>query len=356
MLPRSEYYKFRKSFQENVMKESDFERPTDALYRTVPQPFTVDLPVLGIPVHFGTNAADVLATIKDAFGIWEGLNAASVATDPQLTVRILVHDRSEPVAGSQADFVYRLPDDDRTIIHAPGSVAIADPARRDAVAYVSPALVSDTAHFRHGLIEALTWTLLTRFDRQPLHAAALMRGRSALLLYGASGAGKSTLVYAAARQGFQVMTDDVVYIQMNGGLRVWGAPGFLHLAPDVMHYFPELTASPPARHPNGKWKVGVDLRSLKSTEPSVAADCGICIIGKRRDSAAITRLTPADVVSSIDMRSESGFDFFAESIVPALHALAQRGGWLLNPGSDPDEAVLLLDGLLDELGAPRVPA
>jgi hypothetical protein len=345
-----------KNFQESMMNEPDFEPPADALYRSTPQPFALDLPVLGMPVRFSTNSAAVLAAVQAAFGVWAGLNPDVIAAEPKLTVRILVHERSEPGAGHQADFVYRLPDDERTIIHAPGSVAVADPARRDAIAYVSPALVSDAAHFRHGLVEALTWTLLTRFDRQPLHAAALLREDRALLLYGASGAGKSTLVYAAARRGMQVMTDDVVYIQMDGGLRVWGAPGLVHLAPDVLHYFPELSQAPPAQHPNGKWKVAVDLRASNSAQPAVAAECGICIVGERRERAALVRLTPAEVLSRIDMRSESGFDVFADSIRPALHALARRGGWLLHPGSDPHEAVALLDGALDQLGVTRVPA
>jgi len=338
------------------MTEPSFEPPTDSLYRHTPQPFAVVLPVLGIPVHFSTNSADVLAAVDDAFGAWTQLAETAVAPDLELTVRILVHERVEPLAGGHADFVYRLPDDERTIIHAPGSVAVADPARRDAIAYVTPALVADTAHFRHGLVEALTYTLLTRFDRQPLHAAGLIRDGHALLLTGPSGAGKSTLVYAAARRGIRVLTDDAVYLQTRGGLRAWGAPGFVHLAPDVLGFFPELEETPAARHPNGKWKLPVDLHDVSPAQPAVATHCGVCVVGQRRDRAKLLRLTAAEVLASIDMQSESGFDVFADAIRPALHELTRNGGWLLHPGDDPHDAASLLDDVLDQLGATRASA
>lgn len=333
------------------MNEPSFERPTDPLYRHTPQPFRIELPVLGIPVRFASNSADVLAVIESAFGVWTQLDGDSIAEQPPVSVRILVHERAEP-AGTQADFVYRLPDDERTIIHTPGSVAVADPVRRDAVAYISMALLADVAHFRHGLVEALTLTLLTRYDRQPLHAAALIRDESALLLCGPSGAGKSTLLYAAARSGMQPLTDDAVFVQMENGTRIWAAPGAAYLSADVLPHFPELAGLAIDVQANGKQKASVDLRTMGGVPRALAASqCAVCVVGTRADRPALTRLTQQEAVAGMLADTATGFDIFAESIAPALRDLTSGGAWLLRPSHDPAASVPLLNDMLDRLAA-----
>ena len=50
------------------------------------------------------------------------------------------------------------------------------------------------------------------------HAAALVRGQHTLLLPGRSGAGKSTLALALAMQGFELLGEDVVFMDAGSGV------------------------------------------------------------------------------------------------------------------------------------------
>src|SRR4029079_16036214 len=150
----------------------------------------------------------------------------------RIRVRFIVHEGRETGA-VHAPLTYRMPAPGRRIIMTAGSVAVAELDRRDGYGYVTPELVGERAHFRYGMIEALTFMLASDLDRHPLHAAVVVRNGSALLLHGASGTGKSTLAYAAARAGLRSLSEEVVYLQLEPEFRVWGLPGRLHLPGDA---------------------------------------------------------------------------------------------------------------------------
>lgn len=76
--------------------------------------------------------------------------------------------------------------------------------------------------------------LLTPFDRFLLHAGAVSRGDTALLLLGESGSGKSTATYAALRAGWDVLGDDHVVTRRTGdAIEVFGIPKPLAVPADV---------------------------------------------------------------------------------------------------------------------------
>jgi hypothetical protein len=328
------------------MPEPSFERPSNSLYRNAPEPFEVTVPVVGLMVRFTSNARPIMDVVESAFGSWRTLARDLIDAGPPLHVRILMH---EPALreSDESGVVFRLPDGDRTLIHGQGTVGVADPARREAVVYVSPAVAARSAQFRYSVVEAMTWSLITRFDRQPLHAAALYREGRGLLLCGAGGAGKSTLVYAAARAGFKVLSDDVVYLQQVGGLRAWGVPSFINVAPDVVRFFPELDGREPSLRVNGKLRIPIEIANLGALPPApVVQASALCILGERRSRAELVALTPSETLAGIDMAGESGFDVFADSIQPILRDITRAGSWRLHPGDSPLEGVRLLEDIL----------
>ena len=82
--------------------------------------------------------------------------------------------------------------------------------------------------------EAVMRTVLRRQGLVSFHAAALARGRRAVLILGAKGAGKSSLAAALSRSGWSLMADDLArVVQTDGAWRV--AAGFrqIKLNPDV---------------------------------------------------------------------------------------------------------------------------
>ncbi|MBI4519532.1 MAG: hypothetical protein HY701_01740 [Gemmatimonadetes bacterium] len=323
---------------------------SDPLRRSVPLDCVTVIPVLGIPVRFESNAARIVEAAEDAFGSWRVLSRQKDHISAEGVRVVIIVQPGDEGEGPHAPFQYRMPDGQRVLIHTPGSVACSDPLRREAVAYVTSALVADREHFRYSMLEALTLALLSQLDRQPLHAAGLVRGSTALLVWGASGSGKSTLCYAALRAGLAVLADDVVYLQLEPRLRVWGMPGFLHLPPSAAAHFPELAGCTPSLLANGKEKLAVRAAEADAVAPlPVVEHTGICLLERSGAEPALESVAPAEIVRIIASAPESGFDVFADTIGPGLRQLAERGGWRLRVGDSPMGAVALLHTMFDQL-------
>lgn len=323
----------------------------DPLYRDVPLDCRLELPVLGVAVSFETNCREILAVAEEAFGAWRVVaSVPGLAATERVRVRLVLHEGHE--GGERPVPLYvRMPDAERVLIGTPGSLALTDPSRREAVAYVTRELVQDRDHFRYGVLEALTLALVTRLDRQPLHAAALVRDGRGLLLAGPSGSGKSTLAYAAARAGYQVLAEDVVFLQQCPRLRVWGMPGFLHLSPEARAHFPELAGRRPVRLANGKLKIAVDLRASAAAAPlPLLEHARICLLARHRAATpTLARLPPEAVEREIASWGESGFDLFRDTIGAGVRQLACGGGWRLALGPEPRQAVALLQTIFDTI-------
>lgn len=301
------------------------------------------LPVLGIPVTFATNAAAVLEMVEAAFGAWRNLDPASAAGADTVQIRLVVGAGDEG-ADDHAPFRYHMPDEDRVLITSPGSFGITDPVHRSAVARVTSDLLADAEHFRYGFLEALTLALLTHLDRQPLHAAALVRDGTAVLLAGPSGVGKSTLTYAGLHAGLAVLSEDTVHLQLRPRLRIWGFPGHLHLPTAAVRCFPELADLPTVRLANGKEKVAIDLRHRAST--CLHADQAVlCLLQRHAAAPTIESLPATQMLRRMPWLRESGFAVFADTVRPAIEALAGRGAWQLTLSPDPTDALPLLMSL-----------
>jgi hypothetical protein len=357
--------------------------PTDALGRVPELACVVELPVLGIPTRFETNDPALGRLIERTFGRWRATPPASpsavssspdrspaaasgdgasedaqpgepTAAEPAVSepavVRFLVEPGTE--GAGRASIRYRVASGGRVFLTTPGSLGCADPARRETSAWVTRALVDDTQHFRHGVLEGLTIALLSRLDRQPVHAAAVARDGSALLLAGPSGAGKSTLTYACARAGLDVLAEDVVYAQLEPRLRVWGSTPYLHLPAESLAHFPELRATATVRLPNGKEKIVVDLHGDGGRALPFADRVAVCML-RRTDAAEPTlkRLDAAEVERALGARLESGFDLFADTLPPVHRALAGKGGWRLDVTGGPDRCLDLILQVFEDVAA-----
>jgi hypothetical protein len=307
------------------------------------------IPVLGIPTRFESNSPAILRVAEEAFGAWKVLCDGQPLDGPPALVRIDMRPGDEggvarvPTRWTPADGgAWRL--------ETPGSSGLSDPAARVARAAVTEALVADREHFRYGVLEALTLSLLTQYDRQPLHAAALVRGRTVLLLAGPSGMGKSTLVYAAVRAGLQVLAEDMVFLQLRPGLRVWGMPGYLHPDPGAREHFPELADSAPAVRANGKAKLALSLHALGAAAPwPVVERAGVCILERGTEGPSLVSLSAAEVERALTAEMEEGFDRFVDTIGAGIRLLAEHGGWRLTLAGPPDAALPLLAQMFDAL-------
>lgn len=320
----------------------------DPMYLGAVLDHTVRLPVLGVPVDFATNSGSALGSVEASFGPWRALDGASGLVAAQgVRVRLVVHEGTEGSEG-RAPMTYRMPDAERVIVQTAGSFGIADVRRLDAVAFVTPALLADRAHFQYGMLEMLTLVLVTARDRLPVHASAVVRGSTALLLAGPSGVGKSTLGYHAARAGLRLLTDDAAYVQLDPEFRLWGMPGPLYLPPESCARFGELAGRAAERLPNGKEKVRVDP---PPRWPPVATRVGVCLLERRGGPASLSPASPREVEEFLARGLETAQALYAGRLEPAFTQLSARGGWRLALSDDPREAMPFLRTMLDELEA-----
>jgi hypothetical protein len=313
-------------------------------YRTV-------IPVLGMPVTFEADAAEVITLAEESFGAWRSLESTPEWIAPVgPTIRVVVRRGSEG-SDSHASLRHDLPRQGYMTITTPGSRAIADSECNGAAAVVTETLVADRSHFRYGVLEALAFFLLSWQDRQPIHAAALSREGKAVLLAGPSGVGKSTLAYAGLRIGLQVLAEDVVYLQSRPQLRVWGTPGFLHLPPDSARYFPELAERQPTLRANGKMKIAIDVRAVGAVPPLPVVDrVTVCLLRRGGSGPGLQELAATEVEQALVTDIEPGFDMFAETIGPVVRKVVQSAmGWQLDLTDHPQTAVEYLRRVLDEL-------
>ena len=324
----------------------------DPLLRDVVLTHTVQLPVLGIVTRFETNSRDVGALVEETFGGWRCV-AGDTGGPSAVRVRIVVHEGGEHGDG-HAPVRHICPDATRLIVHSPGSVAVSDPDRAEAVAYVSSALAADRAHFRAAMLEAVTLALLSHFDRHPVHAAAVAcRGR-AVLLAGPSGSGKSTLAYLAheAGEGFDVLSDDRVWVQLEPRLRVWGWPGRARLLPDAASHFPDVARRGVLARVDGKEKLVVELPY--DGAPAARHSAGratVCLLARGDGRVELERLAPAAIERALTRQPDAGFDRFPVRHEAVVRALAAQGGWRLTLSRDPREALPLLHRMLRDEGA-----
>lgn len=115
--------------------------------------------------------------------------------------------------------------------HASGLVIVRDGG---AILAGGPDLGADLPRaFRRSLQHVLV-DALVEHGCFGLHAAALARGADAVVVLGDTGAGKSTLAISAQRAGWEVLTDDIVWLELRGiGLALTGFPKPLHVPPDL---------------------------------------------------------------------------------------------------------------------------
>ncbi len=223
---------------------------------------------------------------------------------------------------------------------------VADRALGLAFGYVSPSTAADAPLLTSRYLEAALFFLLECRGFLGIHAAAVARAGRGLLLRGASGQGKTTLAYAAARRGFQALSEDVVWVEVERATW-WGTPWTFHLLPDAARLFPELAAAPLERQPNGEPKLVVELEAMRAGSTTLAARSGPVVLLSRQAGGA-SRLAELDPESARRAWLDgcAAREREAPGYEQAVAGLLRGGCHRLWLGDDLDAALDLLEPLL----------
>jgi hypothetical protein len=345
------------------MHDIPFTPATDPLGHTAPLDHCASFPLLGVPLEIRSNSPAVIAAAERAFGGWRGLEPELIEDREPCVVNLIVHDDDRRPANGYENRILHPPSPNHATRSTPfamrfhsdcflgtdgANLLTAQLDRGFALGFVTPEFVADEARLRYHALELLALVLVSRRDRVPVHAGAIVRRGRAVLLAGRSTAGKSTLCYACLREDFQLLTEDVVYVSLRHGLRLWGVPWQIHLLPDAVRHFGELGDIPSVLQANGKRKLTVETAAFGMDRIRRHAErAAVCVV--ERAGGASSVLEPIEPCAAIEVLSgdlESGFDLHGETIASA-EALVAGGAYRLRVGSDLAGAVALLRELTE---------
>lgn len=297
----------------------------DALPRR-PADGVLSLTPFGVPLRVDVSAADGLPALDRAF---EGWAIEGGSTRPAIRLRIEHRADLAGVEGARIGVRGKL-----VAIDGPGVSAWADPTAGLASCCISSDYLALPWRLREEVLDPLVLAMVAWRDRAPIHASAFLADGVALLLAGRSGAGKSCLATAADRAGFQILSEDTVYVQLRPRLRVWGWPRNAHLLPADA-----VGAAGPPRVRNGKFKQVVSFQSA-TRRPINADRAALCVIASG-EHLSLSRIGTDAVLNRL-FPLDPGFDMLPRQIRRAVRALTCRGAWELRLGADPAAAVQLL--------------
>ena len=329
----------------------DFDTGSDPLWRDVPLDHVLETSALGIPLRVESNSRYVTHIAAEA----HGSSPATGHGEPPLAgvrLRVVVEPGISEVAAA-TPVVWRFPDRDHAIVHAAGLMASIDLARGEATAYVHDSFARRSTHFRYTVLEGLVLVLLARHDRHAVHAAALRSGDNLLLLHGPTGSGKSTLCYLAHQAGIEVLAEDVVWVQREPELRIWGFGERVHLLEEARESFPELREHDVIRSSaDGERKLAIGIPSPRAGEGlPFGRRARVCLLSRNGQHVSRTTVSPEEIQRRLLDVRETAFDMTPERSPLVAKALAADGGWCLNLSSSPEDAVPHLRAMLEQVAS-----
>ncbi len=302
---------------------------------------------LGIELRIETNSPIVLDAARSAFGRYRR-NERGQRLNQRFLVRLL-EDPGFSESPPWPEAVHRGQGHLFYVSVGSQNTALADLERRFAFGFVSPAMARDTGFLRRNFLEGLAFTMATHgpgATHTYVHASAVSKGDAGLIFSGPSGSGKSTLAFACARRGFNVVTDDVVYLNNEENcLNAWGRPWQMRVRPDCVRFFPELTQYAQAAPNDGTGVIEIDVENLFPSQARVRCrPAGLFFPDRSRSGpAACEPLEPDKAVELLARDLIQDEQPVLEKHVRSWYELARKGSYFLRYGEDLDSVVELLE-------------
>lgn len=267
----------------------------------VPDPLAYDVPLplraryypMGIPVEIATNSAAVLRTAERMWGRYP-----EAAGNNRITFRVAVADRcaaAPPHASMPLGQGHLI-----SMVHGPDNFAVCDLHASFGFAWLTRDVASDSAYLRYHFLEPAVYLMIDAWHFSPVHASCVALDGRALLLYGDSGAGKTTLAYACAKQGWTYLSDDATHIVRGRKDRtVVGRPFSIRFRATALNLFPELSAWPAERRPNGKLDIEIDTSDLGIPVALESRACGMVFLNRNPAEQSRARVEPIPATEAL---------------------------------------------------------
>lgn len=242
--------------------------------------------LLGARFTFESNSAALLKIVDAAYGRLPPQRFPGELALLKVSLRLLPPGRSSARPAALA------------LLHAAdylggaspqSNCVVVSPRQGSALVLIAASMLRHPYHIRYEFIEFAVFTLAARAQGLlALHGACVGRHGHGLLIVGDSGAGKSTVALHAMLAGFEVLSEDSVFIRAES-LLATGVPNFVHLRAESLRLIDSsevralVRESPTIRRRSGVKKYELDLRQAPfnlAKKPLVLT--GIVFLSARR--------------------------------------------------------------------------
>jgi len=313
--------------------------PDDQLMQRAQLPHRAEFYPLGFAVQVASNSPEVVDVAADTWAGWTRAFAR-----PPLEIRVIVH-LDGPVPDHEP--VYRAQKNLFTIVADSANFAISDVETGYGFCCITPAVASDV-YFRNHLLETTTYFTLDYRYLTLLHAGCVARNGRGVLLCGDAGAGKSCLVYACAKRGWTVLSDDfAALLREPGSSTVIGRPQRLRFRPAALDLFPELKNFESSITPFGKHMFDLRTGAIPNVQTDRCCHGEHIVFLDRRDSgrAQLVPMDPADALARCEFDRAQWDSPVFDDHRRTIQAVLSRGVHFLQY-SNFDDAIQVLESLV----------
>ena len=223
--------------------------------------------VFGQPIIFDSNHEKILdsATLAE-----EMYSVADSNNEAPWRVHLTVRSTSQPAPPPERliDLIhYTGAEDWLSIDLLEWGNCFVDMKRGEAYAVLSESLANRPEQVCLVLINTILTNFITRHGYSMLHASALVKDENILLLQAPHGTGKSTTALRLLLNGYQLLSDSMVYIgERENELWMGGFPvGRIKLRTDMLPLFPALAAQAESEPVRNETKHRVELKRVDPT-------------------------------------------------------------------------------------------
>ncbi|HUE98568.1 MAG TPA: hypothetical protein VMN99_04895 [Anaerolineales bacterium] len=247
----------------NELYRQHHHRMEDFWFRRANAPkYEKTIRIFGQPVIFDSNHEKVLEAATLAAQMYSTLDSRD---ESAWRVHLTVHDPDPSPAYPPERLIdlvhYAGAEDWLSIDLREWGNCFADMERGEAYAVLSSTLADKPELVCQVLINTILTNFITRHGYSMLHASALTKDEHILLLQAPHGTGKSTTALRLLLNGYQLLSDSMVYIgERAGELWLGGFPvGRIKLRTDMLPLFPALAAETQTEPVRNETKHRVDL-------------------------------------------------------------------------------------------------
>ena len=208
---------------------------------------SISISVLGYKVTFHCETNSILATLTALYGslmLSDGIESGIV-------LNLLAANQSKKKLDFPPKYII---EGNRLRGYSGSSELMVDRDSMSGHAYVCDLMIKNEYAFRHQIINAMTYFLLSSKYLTAIHCSGFIIKSTAFLCLGKSGAGKSTITMGAFHRGLPILTEDICFISCLPDYKLVSDCREIHLLPDSVKFFPELASISPSVTHNGKTK------------------------------------------------------------------------------------------------------